>query len=469
MLNLKTVCVVVMAMAVAGCASHNAGPETRAAHRPNVVLIVADDMGYADAGFQGSTDIPTPHLDRIAREGVRLTDAYVTFPVCGPSRAGFITGRHQDRFGSSVNPTIDPTVPNGVPASELMISEMLKEAGYRTMAVGKWHLGTYEGLRPLDRGFDEFFGFLSGGHDYFADRYTLQDLSEVRKRWDWYRTKLLHNDERIEAEGYLTDLLSDAAVEFIAREHEADPYFVYLAYNAPHTPMQATDEYLARFNHIENKDRRTYAAMMAAMDDGIGRVLEAIDQRNDAANTLVVFFSDNGGARNNASRNTPLRGYKSDPFEGGVRVPYIMRWPVAIAPGTVYERPVSTMDVAGTVAAAIDRPTSGKPLDGVDLIPYLGSRRVDDPHDAIFWRWHRDGRFAVRAGDLKLIAYDDSSRPAMLFDLATDPSERRNLLSGEDANDQTRADANRLRELANAWISELVPPAYPGLGSWMPR
>ncbi|MEO1536046.1 MAG: sulfatase-like hydrolase/transferase, partial [Planctomycetota bacterium] len=335
---------------------------------PNLVVIIADDLGYADVGFNGCEDIPTPNIDRIAAEGVRFSSGYVTSAICGPSRAGLITGRYQHRFGSSLNPTIDPTVHNGVPRDELTIAEMLRPAGYTSMAVGKWHLGTFPGLHPRDRGFDEFYGFLTGGHDYFPENLTLEDLSEVRRQWGWYRTKLLHNGKRVSTDEYLTDELSNAAVDFIHREHRG-PFFLYLAYNAPHTPMQATEEYLARFPELEGR-RKVYAAMVSAMDDGIGRVLDALDQSDVADNTLVVFLSDNGGARNNASSNEPLRGYKRELFEGGLRVPFAMRWPDRFPSGAVYSDPVISLDIAGTIAAAAGSAVATnpeKPLDGVDL------------------------------------------------------------------------------------------------------
>lgn len=438
------------------------------APRPNLVLIVADDLGYADVGFQGCEDIPTPHIDRIAREGVRFSNGYVTGAVCGPSRAGLITGRYQDRFGSSRNPTVDPSVPNnGVPRTERTIAELLEPAGYNTFAVGKWHLGTFPGLHPRDRGFDEFFGFLSGGHEYFPDRLTLGGLSDVKKQWDWYRTKILHNGERVVIDDYLTDELSDAAAAYIDRKAGDGPFFVYLAYNAPHTPLQATDEYLARFAHIEDGKRRTYAAMVSAMDDGVGRVLDAIERAGVRDNTLVVFLSDNGGAPNNASRNTPLRGRKGQPWEGGVRVPFAMRWPDAFGGGLVYEHPVSSLDICGTiVAAAGDQATGallpGKPLDGVDLVPYLNGSVRGRPHDVLYWRWYDQGRYALRVGDDKLIVSEEPSEFDGLFDLSADIGERRDLI------EVRGGDAAAMRSKAEAWMEDLVPPAYPGLQSWKP-
>ncbi len=459
-----------VSMACAGCSGGVAVTEAREnPKRPNLVLILADDLGYADVGFMGCADIPTPGIDRIAAEGVRFEQGYVTGAVCGPSRAGLITGRYQDRFGCGNNPTVDPSIPNGVPTSERMISELLRPAGYESKVVGKWHLGTYPGLRPLDRGFDEFYGFLTGGHDYFPENLTLEDLSEVREKWAWYRTKLLDNEKRVATTEYLTDELSDSAVEFIDRDRDG-PFFLYLAYNAPHTPMQATDEYLSRFGHIADGRRRTYAAMVSAMDDGIGRVLDALDRRGLADDTIVVFLSDNGGASNNASRNTPLRGHKSQPFEGGLRVPFAIRWPGVAAPGSTYRHPVSALDIAATIVGAAGpvaraqvRPTH--PLDGVDLRPHLAGEIEGPPHAALFWWWHDRGQAAVRSGDLKLVTRPESAGGDLLFDLASDTGERRNLLRADLADGYEGA-ADALRGLLAEWSEGLIPPAHPSLGSW---
>jgi len=435
--------------------------------KPNLVVIIADDLGYADVGFNGSSEIPTPNIDRIAREGVRFTDGYVTAAVCGPSRAGLITGRYQDRFGGSVNPTIDPSVLNGPPVEERTLAELLGGAGYTSMAVGKWHLGTHPDLWPRRRGFDEFYGFLSGGHSYFPERLTLEDLSEVRERWGWYRTKLLHNGVRVGTDASLTDELSDAGAEFVARAAGGGPFFLYLAYNAPHTPMQATEAYLDRFAHIENDRRRTYAAMVSAMDDGIGRVLNALDGAGVAEETLVVFLSDNGGAENNASDNGGLRGHKGDPFEGGVRVPFAMRWPAGMRGGVVYDRPVSALDIAGTIVAAAGPEASAllaadRPLDGVDLRPFVNGAAEGDPHGALFWRWQDRDEVAVRRGDWKLIERRGAQPRRMLFALDSDPGERRNLAA------EREEVARALSELVWEWAEEMVPPAYPSLGSWKP-
>jgi len=441
----------------AACSAQDTEP------KPNFVLIVADDLGYADVGFNGCEEIPTPNIDRIADEGVRFGAGYVTAAVCGPSRAGFITGRHQDRFGCSINPTPDPSVPNGIPEDEHNIAQLLKPAGYTSMAVGKWHLGTHPDEHPRDRGFDEFYGFLTGGHDYFPENLTLEDLSEVRERWSWYRTKLLHNGKRVATDDYLTDELSDMAVDFVERRAGEGPFFLYLAYNAPHTPMQATEEYLARFAHIEDGRRRTYAAMVSSMDDGIGRMLDALDAEGVADNTLVVFLSDNGGARNNASENTPLRGHKSDPFEGGIRVPFAMRWPGVLPADADYPHPVSSLDLAATFTASAGvEVRESHPLDGVDLRPHLTGEDPAPPHDVLFWRWYTRGSWAARDASGKVI---EQRNGRLVFEIASDIGEQNNLESSREG----EGIAQRLEALYEIWVQPMIPPIRPGLGSWNPR
>ncbi|MEM1026765.1 MAG: sulfatase-like hydrolase/transferase [Planctomycetota bacterium] len=425
---------------------------------PNLVLIVTDDQGYRDVGFNGGTQIPTPNLDRIAHEGVRFTQSYVTYAVCGPSRAGFITGRYQDRFGGSRNPTPNPAVPNnGVPLTEQNLAELLKPQGYTSIIIGKWHLGTYPNLRPLVRGFDEFYGFLSGGHDYFPENLTYETLEDVDRKWAWYRTKLLDQETRVGTTKYLTDELSDRAVDFIERK-KGEPFFVYLAYNAPHTPMQASAEYLERFSHIENETRRTYAAMVASVDDGVGRVLDKLDEHGLAEDTLVVFFSDNGGASNNASNNFPLRGHKSSSYEGGIRVPFAMRWTGTMPAGVDYDHPVSALDVAGTIAAAADvEIATDRPLDGVDLVPFVTGQAEGRPHETLVWRKYDQDEWVVRHRDEKLIHRKGEFQ---LFDLAADPSEKSDL-----ATERPERVAALTAEF-EAWAGQMVSPAYPGLGSW---
>ena len=241
---------------------------------PNLIVIMTDDQGYADVGFNGCEDIPTPNIDAIAKNGVKFTRGYVTYPVCGPSRAGFLTGRYQGRFGFSDNPSINPNDPSaGLPVEEETIAEVLKKSNYNNAVIGKWHMGTHPRFHPLERGFDYFFGFLSGGHNYFPEKLNINDLSEVKRKWQWYATKIKENRTVVEIEDYLTDELSQSAVKYIEKQVSNDQHFMlYLAYNAPHTPLQATPKYLSRFDHIKDPKRKTYAAMVSAVDDGVGQI-----------------------------------------------------------------------------------------------------------------------------------------------------------------------------------------------------
>ncbi|QBY04228.1 N-acetylgalactosamine 6-sulfate sulfatase [Thalassotalea sp. HSM 43] len=426
---------------------------------PNLIVILTDDQGYADVGFNGSTEIFTPNIDKIAKQGARITNGYVTYPVCGPSRAGLLTGRYQDRFGFVGNPTIDPTVNNaGIPLSEKNIAEVLQPAGYASAIIGKWHMGTHPDLQPNNRGFEHFFGFLSGGHRYFPEELNIEDLSEVTKKWQWYSTKLLRNKERVEITDYLTDELSNDAVDFIQRKKD-QPFFLYLSYNAPHAPLQATEKYLKRYAHIKDERRRTYAAMISAVDDGVGRVLDTLQETGIDENTMVFFLSDNGGPlTKNASNNGELRGGKGDMFEGGVRVPFAVRWPAKIPAGIDYNQPVSSLDILATIVAEsnIDM-SANKPLDGVNLIPYLRGENNNAPHDVLFWRGYTRGMEASRTANAKMIKHKQQK---MLFDLSTDIGESDNI-QGNNSDD-----FDVLQDAYQQWNEQLQEPAFPRLGSW---
>lgn len=457
-----------LAFCLAGCTITTAHAQDPSGDtRPNIVVIITDDQGYKDVGFNGSEDIPTPHIDRIANEGVRFTRGYVTYPVCGPSRAGLLTGRHQSRFGFDRNPDNNPNNPlSGLPLSEEIMSEYLKRGGYYTMAVGKWHMGTHPTLRPRARGFDEFYGFWEGGHRYFPEDIRFEGFEDYRRPFDWYRAKLVDNGERVGLDQYLTDELSDRAVDFVQRsEGSGHPFFLYLAYNAPHSPLQASEKYLSRFSHIENQRRRTYAAMISAVDDGVGRLLDELDRQNIADNTLVVFLSDNGGVlprnarQEPAADNSPLRGGKSELFEGGVRVPFAMRWPAKFSGGADYARPVSSLDIFGTIAAHTGIPVrEDRPLDGVDLVPYLLGEKNGDPQPMLFFRKFDQGINAMVIGDLKYIDFGDYR---VLFNLRGDEGETSNIGRGN------RANMNRLGTVYNQWNAQMADePAFPPLGSW---
>ncbi|MCG8307130.1 MAG: sulfatase-like hydrolase/transferase [Cytophagales bacterium] len=421
--------------------------------QPNVIIILTDDQGYADVGFNGCKDIPTPNIDRIASQGVKFTNGYVSYAVCGPSRAGLITGRYQDRFGFGRNPLFAPNDPNqGLPLSEETLASALDKVGYQTMAIGKWHLGAHKSQRPLNRGFDEFFGFLTGGHQYFPHLWTLNDVSEVNSQYAAYNTKLLRNNSRIDEREYLTDALSREAVGFIERNSNK-PFFLYLAYNAPHTPLQATKKYLDRFAHIEDEKRRTYAAMVSSVDDGVGLILNKLDELGIDENTMVFFLSDNGGPnKTNGSRNDPLKAGKGSLYEGGIRVPFAMCWPAMIDPNQKYDRPVISLDIFATVAAH-SKATPINSLDGVNIIPYLAGQKTGYPHEHLFWRKFDSRSYAVRHRNLKLISLNGENEE--LYDLNQDVEESHHLT------DLTQK--QKLFESKENWDSEMIDPVFLGL------
>ena len=421
--------------------------------RPNIVVIVADDMGYADIGVHGSREIPTPNIDALARNGIRFTDAYVTGPYCSPTRAGLLTGRYQQRFGHEFNPAL--ATESGLPLGETTLADRLKAAGYTTALIGKWHLGSAHRFHPLERGFDEFFGFLGGAHSYVAvgaaDNPILDGRTPV--------TRVT----------YLTDAFTDRAVDFI-RRNAARPFFLYLSFNAVHTPMHATAAKLARFERIADPQRRTYAAMLSAMDDGIGRTLAALRQHDLEENTLIFFFSDNGGPTMattavNGSSNAPLRGSKRQTWEGGVRVPFIIQWKGRLAAARIDSRLIIQLDVMPTALAAagvVAQPAWR--LDGVDLLPFLTGGNAGQPHDALYWRF--GGMMAIRKGDWKLVKTAEGpfrdTDPATLTDLST--AALYNLAEdiGE-RNDLAAAQPAKVRELADAWQRwnrQLVSPLW---------
>jgi arylsulfatase A-like enzyme len=425
---------------------------------PNLVVIMTDDQGYADVGFNGCKDIPTPHIDSIAANGVRFTDGYVCYSVCAPSRAGFITGRYPQRFGFERNPQWNSNNrESGLALSETTLADALGKAGYQNGLIGKWHLGAHPDLHPLKRGFHEFFGHLGGGHRYFPEELTLKNTNQAKHEGDTYLLWILRNDTPVKTTQYLTDEFSDEAVRFI-RKNSRQPFFLYLAYNAPHTPMQASEKYLARFPDIKNEKRRTYAAMVSAVDDGVGRVLATLREQGVEETTLVVFLSDNGGPTSaNASNNHPLRGEKGSPWEGGFRVPFAMQWPKKIPRGTVYQKPVIALDIFATITAEAGVPANPeRPLDGVNLLPYITGKNTGTPHEAIYLRMFDKGAYTVRSGDAKLIIERTGKEPE-LYDLKADIGEERNLAPSR------KEDLASLEKRRVAWDAQLIPPVFEGL------
>ena len=426
--------------------------------RPNFIVILTDDMGYQDVGFNGCKDIRTPNIDRIALEGMKFTNAYVTYSVSSPSRAGIMTGRYGQRFGYERNAQYQPGDPNmGLPLDEMTIAQSLRTVGYTSCAVGKWHLGAHPTLHPLNRGFDEFFGFLGGGHRYFPEEYRYESY-DVNTEENSYRTYLLKNHDHVKIKGYLTDELSNAAVDFV-KTHKDGPFFLYLAYNAPHSPLQATDKYLSRYENIKDPKRKKYAAMLSAVDDGVGKLLDYLDEAGIADNTIIWFLSDNGGPeQTNGSDNGPLRGGKSSTYEGGYHVPYAMRWPGHIPAGKVFTKTVSSLDIFATASGLTGAKTNKeKPLDGVNLIPYITGEDTRNPHPVIYLRKFDNQSFSVRKDDWKLLLFQKNGDVRELYDLANDLGETKNLIK------QHANIADEIEVLRKEWNNQLIDPVFEGI------
>jgi len=462
-------CPIVCLVAIAWCLHH-----ARAADRPNIVVILTDDQGYADLGVQGvEKDVLTPNIDTLAAQGVRCTNAYVTAPQCSPSRAGLLTGRYQQKFGFDTIPDCP------LPLEEVTLAERLHPAGYICGMVGKWHLDPnrtsrkwmqanlpeaagkdWEGVAIPDtarraysaagQGFDEYF---QGEMQRFWANYNL-DGSSLEKSGQWVEEK---NAFRI-------DVKTDAALAFIQRNKEK-PFFLYLAYMAPHTPLEAPKKYLDRFPGPMPERRRYALAMISAIDDGVGRVLARLREYGLEKNTLIFFASDNGAPLKITKADSPIHGDPggwdgslNDPWvgekgmltEGGVRVPFLVSWKGTLPAGKVYAEPVSTLDIAATAVAAAGLPPEKK-LDGVDLIPFLSGQAAGIPHKALFWRFWDQA--AIRAGKWKYILL--SHEAEYLFDLSTDAQETQNLIK------ENPAVAAGLKSQLEDWTQQLAPPGLP--------
>lgn len=443
------------------------------AELPNIIFIIADDLGYGELSCQNpGTNIPTPKIDSIAANGVRFTDGYVTAPFCAASRAGLITGRYQTRFGFEFNPigprNEDPDA--GLPVNEVTLADRLRdEAGYSTIMIGKWHLGGTAYFNPIRRGFDEFFGFLHEGHYYRPAPYDNMTTWLRRKalpggktgRWTSGDGSLVfsthmgtdepaydadnpvyRNGQPVVEPENLTDAFTREAVSFIERCGDERPFFLYLAYNAVHSPLQGEASYMEQYSHIDDIQRRIFAAMLGQLDDSVGQVLDAVDREGIRENTMIVFLSDNGGpTRELTSSNLPLRGEKGGLFEGGIRIPFMIQYPGVVEAGKVYEKPVISLDLFPTSLrlAGLD-PT--KQLDGVDLIPHLTGADEDDPHESMFWRVGNRG--ALRKGDWKIVRSGpkEKANSWMLFNLAEDK---------EEANDLAESRPEILKDLEKTW------------------
>ncbi len=427
--------------------------------KPNVIVILADDLGNADLGIQGGKDIPTPNIDSIAKGGVRCTQAYVSCPYCSPTRAGINTGRYQTRFGHEFNEPAQPQRDTfGLPLSEKTIANRFKDLGYATGAIGKWHLGYTLDRRPTARGYDEFFGTL-GNTPYFHPT----NFVDSRKGTD---IQPIEDDSF-----YTTDEYAKRAEQFITA-HKDHPFLLYFPFNAQHAPAQATQKYLDRFSQITDQPRKTYAAILSAMDDAVGRVLKTLRENGLEENTLIFFTSDNGGPMTKmggiGASNGRLKGQKGDTWEGGIHVPLFVQWKGHVPAGKVYDQPVISLDILPTaIAAAGSQPATDWQLDGVSLLPYISGQNASSPHEALYWRF--GPQWAIRQGNWKLVVgfdYAANNTPdplappvanppppppqpnlvkvtaPQLFNLADDPGETKDLAS---------AQSDRVAAMKSAW------------------
>ncbi len=399
------------------------------APRPNIVVVMCDDLGYADVGFNGSTDIKTPALDQLANEGMKFTSAYVIHPFCGPSRAGLMVGRYPHKIGAQFNlPPNSETIGKGIDLNEKYISSVLQDAGYYTGAIGKWHLGSVEAFHPNNRGFDEYYGFLGGGHKYFPEEYRViyeKQKKAGKKVIFEYLLPLERNGKEVQETEYITDALSREAVQFVKEgAKKDDPFFLYLAYNAPHVPLEAKEEDMALFADIKDQDRRTYAGMVYAVDRGVKQLVDALKQTGEYDNTLIVFLSDNGGKVSKGANNYPLKEGKGSTHEGGYRVPMFFHWPDQLQKGQVFEHPILAIDFYPTFAklAGASIPENKK-LDGLDIWDDI--KAGENPHDddMIYCLRHRVGYtdVGVRLNEWKALKVNQE--PWKLFNIVEDMSE----------------------------------------------
>lgn len=428
-----SICAGSAALVVASAPASSGAPASP--ERPNIIVILADDLGYGDLGVQGGRDVSTPNIDRLAAQGVRMTDFYANHATCAPSRAALLLGKYQQRFGFYGNPGRGEPANYGMPASEKTLPERLKELGYATAMVGKWHLGWSPPNRPTAHGFDSFYGFLDGAFAYTADA---QSGSKAAMR----------NDQPTAMPAHTTEAFTEEAVKFIDT-HKRSPFFIYASYNAVHAPLQTTQAYLDRVKHEPDPDRRTYLAMLLALDDGVGEIVKALERNGVRRKTLIVFTSDNGGPTwQTTSSNGPLNGTKVTTLEGGIRVPTIFSWPGVLPEGRTSATVGIGMDITATALRAAGAPIDD--LDGVDVMPYLTGQKTGDAHRQLFWGSRQYS--AVREGDWKLVKAEDEY---LLFNLKSDLGERHDL---------ARVQPGRLTRMKadyQTWLEAMSPP-----GNW---
>ncbi|MEM7550149.1 MAG: sulfatase-like hydrolase/transferase [Bacteroidota bacterium] len=467
---------------------------------PNIVIIMADDLGKAEVSIYGQDLVQTPNIDAIARNGVLFTEGYITSPICSPSRAGLITGRYQQRFGYELQPhdrypknmaeylgfkyfvdtdnwvladeeviypKLEDILKQGLPPSEITMAELLKKRNYKTGIIGKWHLGFSEFSFPLQRGFDYFYGFYEAFSLYAYEddpnivNHHHEDLFTDKYIWGPGRTgncAIYRNEEVVEEKEYITKKFAKEAVQFI-EDNKEDPFLLYLPFNAPHTPFQATKEDYEAFSHIEDKNKRVYYAMIKALDDAVGKITSKIKSSGLEENTLIVFLSDNGGATyTEATDNQPLKGGKVTNFEGGINIPFMMQWKGNIPEGMVYRKPVISLDLFRTASelAGVPMP-SDRAIDGVNLVPYINGEKSDEPHEALYWK--AGYNHAIRKGDWKLILNDKDQR-TVLYNLLSDKNETTNVASSNpDVVEELKSDLR-------SWEKDLENPAWPRIMDW---
>lgn len=404
--------------------------------KPNLLIFYSDDQGWGETGCYGNKEIPTPNIDSLASNGVRFTQGYVAATYCSPSRAGLLTGRYPTRFGHEYNAVANQS---GLRLDQVTLANRLKDLGYATCCVGKWHLGNGMEYRPTKRGFDEFYGTLANTPFFQPKNFVDSRISDAVR-------------EVSDPNFYTTDAYAERSVDWLEKNRDK-PWFLYLPFNAQHAPLQAPQKYLGRFPDIADEKRRLFAAMLSAQDDAVGRVLGKIRDMGQEENTLIFYIADNGGpTQSTTSKNGGLRGFKMTTYEGGPRVPFLSQWKGHWPAGMVYESPVFNLDVFPTmVNAAGGKLSDSDRLDGVDLAPYLTGANKSRPHETMYWRFGE--QWAVRHGDLKLVMSRGGSGKPELYDLAADFSESKDLASSRPE------DVTKLKAMWDKWSAEQAPPS----------
>lgn len=460
----------------------------KAQQKPNIVFILADDLGYNDIGTYGNALVPTPNIDALASSGTKMISGYCTSPICSPSRAGILTGRYQQRFGFEFQEKDAPigkmsllkkeafhkrarkeghiidlskdsiVVPNGLPQDEITLAQVLKQEGYKTAAIGKWNLGIADYQLPDKKGFDYFYGFYAAAGLYAKKNDPAivdAHIDDILDEPTWYRegnSEIVRNRQKINEKEYLTTKIGEEAVAYI-EENKNVPFFLYVPFNAPHTPFQAPKALVEKFSNVPEKQKQVYYAMITALDDAIGKIINKLKEEGLDKNTLIIFTSDNGGATyTTATDNAPLKGGKMTEFDGGLKVPYIMSYSGKIPAGKTYTFPVSTLDIFATaVSAANAKVADNKMRDGINLLPYLNGENAERPHDILYWR--NGYSKAIRKGDFKLYI-NEKNKVEYLYDLSKDPNEYNDLSASNPGK------VSELKAALSAWEATLAKPMW---------